>query len=98
MSGERKTNEGTATIAANGRVDRNVRALPGGIRLTVTERCELGDWKDACVADDVERALAVERQHLADRVRAEAQHWKAEGQTDTRDFEICALLIERSNV
>jgi hypothetical protein len=25
--------------------------LPGGLRLTVTERCELYDWRDACVAE-----------------------------------------------
>lgn len=33
MSGEEQTNEGTATIAANGRVDRNVREL---VRASIT--------------------------------------------------------------
>jgi hypothetical protein len=37
------------------RVDQPVRPrevpLPGGLRLTVTERCELYDWRDACVAE-----------------------------------------------
>ena len=36
-------------------VDQPVRPrevpLPGGLRLTVTERCELYDWRDACVAE-----------------------------------------------
>ena len=32
MSGEQKTNEGTATIAANGRVDRNVSDLSEAIK------------------------------------------------------------------
>ncbi len=40
--------------------------LPGGIRLTVTERCELYDWRDECVAEAVRRAVEVER----DRMRA----------------------------
>ena len=36
-------------------VDRGVRPrevpLPGGLRLTVTERCELYDWRDECIAE-----------------------------------------------
>ena len=41
--------------AGLGPVDQPVRPrevpLPGGLRLTVTERCELYDWRDACVAE-----------------------------------------------
>ena len=32
--------------------------MPGGIRLTVVERCELIDWRDKCVDDAVSRTLA----------------------------------------
>ena len=32
--------------------------MPGGIRLTVVERCELIDWRDKCVNDAVSRTLA----------------------------------------
>lgn len=44
-------------------VDRGVRPreipLPGGLRLTVTERCELYDWRDECV-DAAEAAARME--------------------------------------
>ena len=43
------------TPAGASPVDQPVRPrevpLPGGLRLTVTERCELYDWRDACVAE-----------------------------------------------
>lgn len=43
------------TLAGASPVDQPVRPrevpLPGGLRLTVTERCELYDWRDACVAE-----------------------------------------------
>ena len=32
--------------------------FPGGIRLTVVERCELIDWKDACVDAAIKRTEA----------------------------------------
>ena len=42
-------------LAGASPVDQPVRPrevpLPGGLRLTVTERCELYDWRDACVAE-----------------------------------------------
>ena len=45
----------TKTLAGASPVDQPVRPrevpLPGGLRLTVTERCELYDWRDACVAE-----------------------------------------------
>ena len=45
----------TNTPAGAGPVDQPVRPrnvpLPGGLRLTMTERCELYDWRDACVAE-----------------------------------------------
>lgn len=37
------------------------------------------------------------RKECAEICREEGRRWKAEGATDGRDFEICALLIERSN-
>lgn len=37
-------------------VDRRVRPIPGGLRLTVTERCELYDWRDECVKEAEEAA------------------------------------------
>lgn len=43
-------------------VDAELLPLPGGITLTVTERCELYDWKDAWVESAVARAVAVERE------------------------------------
>lgn len=46
--------------------DPNQTWLPGGIPLTLTERCELYDWRDECVAEAVRRAVEVER----DRMRA----------------------------
>lgn len=46
--------------------DPNQTWLPGGIQLTLTERCELYDWRDECVAEAVRRAVEVER----DRMRA----------------------------
>jgi len=42
--------------------------LPGGIRLTVVERCELYGWKDACVDAAIKRTEAVSRQEI-DRLR-----------------------------
>lgn len=42
MSGEEQTNEGTATIAANGRVDRNVRCRHGQLSIV-----ETGTWETA---------------------------------------------------
>lgn len=45
----------TTDLAGASPVDQPVRPrevpLPGGLRLTVTERCELYDWRDACVAE-----------------------------------------------
>jgi len=45
----------TKPLAGASPVDQPVRPrevpLPGGLRLTVTERCELYDWRDACVAE-----------------------------------------------
>lgn len=55
---------------------------------------ETGEMMNAWLRANV----AAERERIAERVREEAKHWQAEGQKDTRDFEICALLIERSNV
>jgi len=54
---------------------------------------------DLCSAMDFafEAGAKAARKECAALVRAEALHWKAQGQEDTRDFEICALLIERSN-
>lgn len=46
--------------------DPNQTWLPGGIPLTLTERCELYDWRDECVAEAVRRAVEVDR----DRMRA----------------------------
>lgn len=37
-------------------------------------------------------------EHSAALCRAEGTFWKAQGQSDARDFEIAALCIERSNV
>lgn len=38
--------------------------FPGGIRLTVVERCELHDWKDACVDAAIKRVEAVWREQV----------------------------------
>lgn len=42
----------------------SVEQLPGGIRLTVVERCELHDWKDACVDVAIQRTEAVWRERV----------------------------------
>lgn len=43
-----------------------IRAMPGGLRLTTVERCELEDWCRACIAD----ALAA-RRHSLETARAD---------------------------
>jgi len=55
--------------------ERRARPLPGGMRLTLTERCELYDWKDACIAEEVARAVAAEREAAAERAGEFAKKW-----------------------
>lgn len=52
-----------APIAA-GPLEASVGQLPGGMRLTVVERCELNDWKDACVDAAITRTEAVWRERV----------------------------------
>ena len=82
--------------ADEGPVERRVRPrekpLPGGLRLTVTERCELYDWRDACVAE-AEAAGRMAGVHSAHEQTAlivreiELMHWmpRALGRWDETD-------------
>ena len=46
-------------------VKRVPRPMPGGIRLTVVERCEIEDWCHACVVDAEATAVTVELERCA---------------------------------
>lgn len=55
MSGVQKTNEGTAPIAANGRVDRNVRQEPKlAMILRLLTEAKVGVAADVRIADALE--------------------------------------------
>lgn len=45
--------------------------LPGGIRLTVTERCELYDWRHESILIALDRAALAQRQQAAPSAQAE---------------------------
>lgn len=55
MSGEEQTNEGTAAIAANGRVDRSVRQEPKpAMILRLLTEAQVGKTADVRIADALE--------------------------------------------
>lgn len=108
MTFEETTDASTASRLSAG-LERKALPLPGGIPLTVVERCELYDWKDAWVAAEVARALAIERSVCAEKIGEFAKKWwsihcasnKHMETTRKAHDDFCALqssILTRSNL
>lgn len=62
------------------RVGRLALPMPGGIRLTVTERCEIDDWCHACASAAASDAASTEREQIKADILRYASNLESEGE------------------
>lgn len=77
------------------RVVRLAMAMPGGIRLTVTERCEIDDWCHACAAAAASEAASTEREQIKAEILRYASNLESEGEDARAVRAFWALLCLR---